>query len=80
MKTIFTLIFSLVAANSFGYYGPQYNTGPKYNPTPYSTAYQYSPKNTVIRHQNGTNTYIQQNGNSGTIRYSNGSVDYFQSR
>jgi len=80
MKIIFTLIFSLIAANSFGYYGPQYNTGANYNPTPYSTAYQYNPQTTVINHQNGQTTYIQQHGNSGTIRYSDGTVDYFRSR
>lgn len=77
MKTMFTLIFSLIAVNAFAFNGPNYNT--YHNPNATSNTY-IQPQNTIIHHQNGTNTYIQQHVNSGTIRYSDGSVDYYQSR
>lgn len=38
----------------------------------------FEPRNTTIRHSDGSTTYIQPNGpSSGCIRYSDGRVDYY---
>ncbi len=75
MKKLLTLIFTVVVSSAQAYmYAPQPARFDPYN------TQNVGQNNTIIRHQNGANTYIQNNNNSATIRYSDGSVDYVQYR